>query len=82
MHHRILCIILYVNILNNKTLVGSSILQVSFSIIHNQRIIVNNEPGKVEKVVTVHSKEPFQNLFEMWRRGVTDKINNDPSTTI
>jgi len=65
MHHRILCIILYVNILNNKTLVGSSVLHVSFSVIHNERIIANNEPGKVERVVTIHSKEQFQNLFEM-----------------
>jgi len=46
MHHRILCINLYVNILNNKTLVGSSVLHVSFSVLHNERIIVNNEPGE------------------------------------
>jgi len=76
MHYRILCVIPYVNILNNKTLVGSSVLHISYRVIHHERIIVNNEPGKVERVVTVHSKEPFQNLFSMWKTGVRTVWHN------
>ena len=83
MHHRILSIILYVNILNYKTLVSWFVLHVSFSVKQNESIIANNELGKVEKVVTMRSKEKFQNLSEVcvcvcvWWWG-TEKINNDP----